>query len=251
MSMLEIAPRLRPGQHPKKCWSHCTACLVPLILTRALPPFGIAYRIERAAWRYTSRSYHHEQGGVKEGELIVNLSHPSLCTFNKLSCIVDLLFTQHNCLPSMVDMLFILFFLYTGYMVQCFDMLQEMLFKVREPLVQMAEVFFDQCHSPLERGVLLLSLFTAHLLAGLAHFLSHLTDVFHVVTVCFAVFAVALTDQPSQLRIQPLFLGSMAHLLDLVPLVFRLHGVYLQSSDTTPSVPRLRLKFIPLWQRTS
>jgi len=151
----------------------------------------------------------------------------------------------------MVDMFFILVFLSLACMVQCFDMLQEMLFKVRETLVQTAEVFFDQCHSPLERGVLLLSILNAHLLAGLAHFLSHLTDVFHVVTVCFAVFAVALTDQPSQLRIQPLFLGSMARLLDLVPLVFRIYGVYLQSSSTTPSVPRLRLKFIPLWQRTS
>src|SRR5262249_38575810 len=67
----------------------------------------------------------------------------------------------------------------------------------------------------------------AHLLVGLAHFFGYLTDVFLILAVRFAVFAVALSDQPSQLRIRPLVLGSDALLLALVPVVFRTHGVYL------------------------
>ena len=43
----------------------------------------------------------------------------------------------------MIDLLFIRCFLSLACMVQCVYMLQEMLFKVREPLVQTAEVFFD------------------------------------------------------------------------------------------------------------
>ena len=72
---------------------------------------------------------------VTRGSLSLKSSRLSLSTFQKVLGIDKFLFAHLRCVPCLCDVRFILFFLGMSFAVEGFDRLQQMLLKLREPLV--------------------------------------------------------------------------------------------------------------------
>ena len=84
------------------------------------------------------------------GSLIVSTSYLPPDLSNELVGIFNCLSAPLNNLLCLSYVLCILYFLFLPLAVRGFDMLQQMLFKLCNPLVETPEMFFDLHHSALQ-----------------------------------------------------------------------------------------------------